>query len=888
MESRRNSIPMMRACRFCLTQDETVSSLYDRIRAPKNTISLHLQIMACVGVEVFPSDRMLSYICDRCRFFMDLCYKYKQICRQADEAILQYIQNDEPLDPIPWPSKLTKLLVSPKRTKKGKAEVDTSQIVSNDEESEEEGNVYNIKIGEGDDEDPTCIKVVKSGNKLHVSKDDPKTKAREDSKMSRQMRGQASDRPFPCQFCNKSFTKSHHFTRHMRSRHKSNSTSARSPFGLDHGYGCDQCDATFATQDELIYHSAKHATENLTCPLCHETFEVVEQVSAHIKTHVDGAEFMCDYCELVFTSKDKLDAHIQSKHDDESNEQEGTNEESIEEEDEFEDDNINVKEVGGEMIVEIKKHSEFVMSEDSKKTADMTNSEESESEATYTELATVEAVVTKPVQPAKVPAVVQKPAPAPAAVVAASPVQKAAVKPAEKKEDAAPTASILRKAEEIKRKVAQKAAEASSNSSSPKVARAEVTVQKVSTPGGASTGGNDKSLRLLEKELQELKRTNPSKDTSDSKTPAKSVEILRSKRPQLHTSTPKPRAAEEKKAVAAAKTPAVEKKQPARVVTKENKVPDNKVSEKEAKATNNAAKEEKAKEDKEKETPKAVKNGEAAAEENVRRSSRGAKVKDYAKMIRDKETSSDDTDDNDEEYKEIDKSTESRGRGRRPVGRPAAAKPASPPAASPAGTRKRGRPRKDVKVPPKVKKANEEEDEEATPVKIDKSQSRTPSKDEKQADEKMEVADKEPADNKKEETPVKSVAAPAQSPNVMVSPKGTTLKKVAIKQLPPGVRPMPLPMNARSMGPGELCEMQIGKKVVKVQKIVMTKAEVEAMAKKGLVEMKDGTMVLKQGIKLPATDTAAFKTMVADPDKAKPSPAKEKAVPTRCDVDDEV
>lgn len=37
---------------------------------------------------------------------------------------------------------------------------------------------------------------------------------------------------------------------------------------------------------------------------------------------------------------------------------------------------------------------------------------------------------------------------------------------------------------------------------------------------------------------------------------------------------------------------------------------------------------------------------------------------------------------------------------------------------------------------------------------------------------------------------------------------------------------------------GELCEMQIGKKMVKVQKIVMTKAEVEAMAKKGLVEMK--------------------------------------------------
>lgn len=32
--------------------------------------------------------------------------------------------------------------------------------------------------------------------------------------------------------------------------------------------------------------------------------------------------------------------------------------------------------------------------------------------------------------------------------------------------------------------------------------------------------------------------------------------------------------------------------------------------------------------------------------------------------------------------------------------------------------------------------------------------------------------------------------------------------------------------------------MQIGKKVVKVQKIIMTKAEVESMKNKGLVEMK--------------------------------------------------
>lgn len=37
---------------------------------------------------------------------------------------------------------------------------------------------------------------------------------------------------------------------------------------------------------------------------------------------------------------------------------------------------------------------------------------------------------------------------------------------------------------------------------------------------------------------------------------------------------------------------------------------------------------------------------------------------------------------------------------------------------------------------------------------------------------------------------------------------------------------------------GELCQMQIGQKMVKVQKIIMPKAAVEDMQKKGYLEMK--------------------------------------------------
>lgn len=45
---------------------------------------------------------------------MELSYAFKQLCRQADEAILQFIQKGTQLAPMQWPSQLTK--VSKKNT----------------------------------------------------------------------------------------------------------------------------------------------------------------------------------------------------------------------------------------------------------------------------------------------------------------------------------------------------------------------------------------------------------------------------------------------------------------------------------------------------------------------------------------------------------------------------------------------------------------------------------------------------------------------------------------------------------------------------------------------------------------------------------------------------
>lgn len=96
---------------------------------------------------------------------------------------------------------------------------------------------------------------------------------------------------------------SHHLTRHVRAHE-----------GGQGAYKCSECTDVYYSQDELIYHSAVHATESKTCPLCREHFDSLEQVTEHIKHHSEGVQFACDYCDLLFTSEKRLDDHCQQEH----------------------------------------------------------------------------------------------------------------------------------------------------------------------------------------------------------------------------------------------------------------------------------------------------------------------------------------------------------------------------------------------------------------------------------------------------------------------------------------------------------------------------------------------------------------------------------------------
>ncbi|XP_039433203.1 zinc finger and SCAN domain-containing protein 10-like [Culex pipiens pallens] len=122
-------------------------------------------------------------------------------------------------------------------------------------------------------------------------------------KLARHLTAHAGNRPYPCRWCNRAFMLSHHLTRHVRAHQ-----------GGQGAYKCTECTEVYYSQDELIYHSAVHATESKTCPLCREQFDSLEQVTDHIKHHSEGVQYACDYCDLLFTSEKRLDDHCQAEH----------------------------------------------------------------------------------------------------------------------------------------------------------------------------------------------------------------------------------------------------------------------------------------------------------------------------------------------------------------------------------------------------------------------------------------------------------------------------------------------------------------------------------------------------------------------------------------------
>ncbi|KAI8044256.1 transcription factor Ouib [Drosophila gunungcola] len=313
-------LDMVTLCRTCLQDGEAhMVSIYDADDKLHSGISLCEKIESLSGIQIKPTEDLPTRICFRCKAFLSLAHKFRQICQRSNEFLKKYVVKDGPVEKDVAETVDTTRSPTP-------PPVETAQYEQLEVEVLEEGawstedlmeetttppadmekpmvlvvqTVPALDPAPNPPSDPPSVPAV--SGKLYVC-DTCGNGYQRKSTLDTHMRRHNNERPYECEICHKCFHVNYQLKRHIRQH-----TGAKP-------YTCEYCHRSFADRTSLVKHERTHRNERpYSCQTCGKTFTYASVLKVHYKTHTGEKPHTCRLCGKSFARIHNLVAHLQTQ-----------------------------------------------------------------------------------------------------------------------------------------------------------------------------------------------------------------------------------------------------------------------------------------------------------------------------------------------------------------------------------------------------------------------------------------------------------------------------------------------------------------------------------------------------------------------------------------------